>query len=119
MKIAALIVGVIGALLVAGLGSKWVSDYNENKALIASLHGVDSSLDNEIAKTRNAGYMMIVLGIAAIGAAAMVFKKAKISGGVMMAAAILPALLAPKVLVFSFVLVIAGVLAMLAKPKTA
>ncbi len=119
MKIAALIVGLIGALLTAGLGSKWVSDYNDNQKLIASLSGVDASLDKEISRTRNAGYLMIVFGIAALGAAALVFKQSKISGGVMLAAAIVPALLAPKSLVFTFFLVIAGLLALLARPKVA
>jgi hypothetical protein len=126
MKIAALILGIIGALATAGLGSKWVSDYNDNKQLIESLEKVSASIgggDNpamaELNRTKNAGYLMIVLGIAALGAAGFVFKQSKIAGGLMVAAAVIPALLAPKSLVFSFFLIIAGVLALLAKPKTA
>jgi hypothetical protein len=119
MKIAALIVGLIGALATAGLGSKWVSDYNANKKTIEAFAGVDSDAVKGVERLRTAGFMMIVLGIAAIGAAATVFKKSKISGGVMLAAAILPALLAPMSLAFSFLLVIAGILALLAKPKPA
>jgi hypothetical protein len=126
MKIAALVLGILGAIATAGLGSKWVSDYNDNKALIDSLSKVSASIgggDNpalaELNRTKNAGYLMIVFGIAALGAAALVFKQSKAAGGVLVAAAVIPALLAPKSLVFSFFLIIAGVLAFLAKPKTA
>jgi hypothetical protein len=117
MKVAALIVGLIGALMTAGLGSKWVSDYNDNKRVIESLSGGDGALLQEVNRTKNAGYLMIVFGIAAIAAAGLVFKKAKISGAVMVAAAVIPAFLAPKALVFTFFLLIAGVLALAAKPK--
>ena len=119
MKVAALIVGLIGAILSTGLGSKWVSDYNDNKKLIESFSGGDSALLKEVNRTKNAGYLMIVFGIAAVGAAVMAIKKSKISGAVMVAAAVIPAFLAPKALVFTFFLLVAGVLALAAKPKVA
>jgi hypothetical protein len=126
MKIAALIVGLMGALMTLGLGSKWVSDYDKNKDLIESLQklssaagGEASSAMSELNRTKNAGYLMVVLGIVAAVAAGLVFKIGKPSGAVMIAAAVIPAALAPKSLVFSFFLIIAGVLAFLAKPKTA
>ena len=119
MKVADLIVGLIGAILTTGLGSKWVSDYNDNKRVIESLSGGNSELLQEVNRTKNAGYLMIVFGIAAVAAAVLVIKKAKIAGGVMVAAAVIPAFLAPKALIFTFFLLIAGVLALAAKPKVA
>jgi hypothetical protein len=126
MKIAALVVGLIGALMTLGLGSKWVSDYDKNKDLIESLQKISAaaggeaqSAMSELNKTKNAGYLMVVFGLVAAVAAALVFKIAKPSGAIMIAAALIPAALAPKSLVFSFFLIIAGVLALMAKPKTA
>ena len=73
MKIAALIVGLIGAMLTLGLGAKWVKDFEDNKRLVASLEQMagatkSSEMDaalSEVSRTRNAGYLMVVLGIAA------------------------------------------------------
>jgi len=124
MKVAALILGLIGALLVTGLGSKWLVDYKQNRATIESLaSAVGGSAGQEaiasIERTHRAAYAMVVLGIAALAASALVFKKSKAAGGVMIAAAIVPALFAPSTLVFSFLLLLAGIFALVAKQKPA
>jgi hypothetical protein len=73
----------------------------------------------QLERTHKASYVMIVLGLAAIVASFLVLKKAKPSGAIMIAAAVIPAFFAPSTLIFSFLLIIAGILALVAKPKVA
>ena len=124
MKIAALVLGLIGAILVAGLGAKWVSDFDKNKETIAQLEKFSGALGGaghqamaQLESTRRAGYAMIPLGLLALAASVLVLKRSKPAGAVMIAAAVIPAVFAPSTLIFSFFLIIAGVLALLAKPK--
>jgi len=124
MRIAALIVGLLGSLLVTGLGAKWLADFKANKALIEQFAGaLGGAANNEalvqLERTHRAAYFMVILGILAIAASVFVLKKTKPSGAVMIAAAVIPAMFAPSTLVFSFLLIIAGILALVAKPKTA
>ena len=126
MKVAALIVGLLGALITTGLGIKWMSDYQDNKATIESLAKMGGALGGaggeamaQLESMHRASYAMVALGLLAIAASVMVFKKSKPSGAVLIAAAVIPAVFAPSTLIFSFLLVIAGILALAAKPKLA
>ena len=127
MKIAVIIVGILGALAFGALGSKWVSDYESNKHTIVamaklahSFGGKGNEVDEAIKgveRTKTAGYLMIVFALVAIGASVMVGKLGKISGGALLAAAIIPAALAPASLLAGFLLIIAGVLGLFVKTK--
>ncbi len=126
MKIAVLILGLLGSLATVGLGAKWVTDYEANRKAIKELSTLAQSLgakpDGKMAdafkaleRTRQAGYGMIGLGVLALVSAALVFKLGKISGAVMLVAAAVPAVLAPLSLVASFLLIIGGILGLLVK----
>lgn len=128
MKIAALIIGILGSLAILGLGAKWVSDYNKYEKSIAAIEKMSTELGgseeiaasmSQVKKLHTAGMLMVVMGFLALIASVLVFKMAKLSGIVMLAAVVIPAIFAPKSLVFSFLLIIAGVMALLAKPKVA
>jgi hypothetical protein len=126
MKIAALIVGLIGAILLTGLGAKWVTDFDKNKETIAQLEKLSGALGGaggeamaQLERAKTAGYAMIPLGILAIVAAVLVFKMSKPAGAVMIAAAVIPAVLVPSSLIFSFLLILAGIFALVAKPRAA
>lgn len=130
MRIASLVLGLLGSLPVVILGIVWVGQYKEleRSELYQSVleerqkgHS-DPELENAIGtaeRTANAGYASFGLGILAFLAATVVFKFPKLSGAVMAAAVLVPAVLAPKSLIFSFLLLIAAVLAFRIKPRHA
>lgn len=126
MKVAALILGLVGSLAAVGLGSKWVTDYNKFESTIASLQQLSDQMGGamadslaEVKKLKNAGYALVGLGILAFLASILVFKLGKLSALVMGSAAVIPAILAPISLLAGSFLIIAAILALLAKPKQA
>jgi len=130
MKIAVLILGILGSLATTGLGAKWVTDYEANRKAITQLSALTLSLGAKadgttaaafkaLERTRQAGYGMIGLGIVALVGAALVFKIGKISGVVMLIAAAVPAVLAPWSLVASVLLVVGGILGLCVKTRAA
>ncbi|MBI4411413.1 MAG: hypothetical protein HY541_02890 [Deltaproteobacteria bacterium] len=126
MKVAALILGLLGSLAAVGLGSKWVTDYNKYESTIASMQELSEQMGSgvladslgEVKKLKNAGYALVGLGILAFLASVLVFKLGKLSGLVMLIAAIVPGVLAPQAFVATALLIVGGILALLAKSKT-
>ena len=130
MKIAVIILGILGALAVGALGGKWVADYQDNKAAVAAIaklaQSVGSARGDEldtalrgVERTKTAGYLMIVGALLALAAAISVGRFGKISALVLLASAIVPAALAPASLLAGFRLLIAGGLARFVKPRPA
>jgi len=129
MKIAVIILGILGSLAFGGLGSKWVSDYEANKAQIKSLARLASSLGTKstemdeaikgVERTKTAGYIMIVMALLGLAASVLVGKLGKLSGAVLLVGAAIPAALAPVSLIAGFLLIIAGILALFVKPAPA
>jgi len=126
MKVAALILGLIGSLVTVGLGSKWVADYNKYESTIASIEQLSEQMGGGgaladsltgIKKLKSAGYALVGLGILALLASVLVFKLGKLSGIVMWVAAIVPVVFAPRSLIFTSLLIVAGILAFLTKSK--
>src|SRR5262249_19846261 len=114
MKVAALILGILGGLATAGLGAKWVSDFEKNKEMVASLAKLSGALGGSggdvaeavhaVEKLRTAGYVMMVLGLIALAASGLVFKRSREVGFALLAAAIVPAVIAPSSLLAGFLL---------------
>jgi hypothetical protein len=129
MKIAALVLGVLGSLLVMALGAKWVTDYKNNEAavkrsqeLLQQLGGgqagsPEAEMFRTLARRVNAGYAMVLLGIPALFLSLLVFKLPKLAGGSMALAALVPGLLAPPSLLFGCVLLLGALCAFLVKPR--
>lgn len=127
MKIAVLVLGILGALAFGGLGGKWVADYQSNKDTIAAMGKLTHALGGKrgpvddaiqaVERTKTAGYLMMVAALAALGAAIFVGRLGKISAAVLLVGAIVPAALAPLSLVAGFLLILAGVLALFVKTR--
>jgi hypothetical protein len=126
MKIAVIILGILGSLAFGGLGAKWVSDYQDNKAQIKSLAKLAASLGGgkttevdaaikAVERTKDAGYVMIGVALLALAASILVGKFGKLSGAAILVGTAIPAAMAPLSLVAGFLLVIAGILALFVK----
>ncbi|MDP4091733.1 MAG: hypothetical protein Q8920_00055 [Bacillota bacterium] len=129
MKVAVLVLVIIGCILMTVVGISWLSDYNDNKSAVDSLNdlaknlGVDDSTSsgimdqvNNIAGYESKGYILIICGVVAL--AAFLFKKklgAMLTSIVILAAGILPIIASPKALIFSSVLILAGILSFVVK----
>ena len=128
MKIAALILGIIGSLASFGLGSVWYTDYNKQKSTMESLNTAAGSLGGSAEVTAamtqftnlgHASYALLLCGVIGLVASLLVFKQSKIAAIILVLAAIVPAVFTAKALAGTFILFIAGGLAFLVKPKMA
>jgi hypothetical protein len=124
MRIAVIILTIIGALASIGLGVKWRSDYVDYKAVIseASDTAADYNIDissemKEVEKTNSCAYALIACGIVAFISMLFMGKLKKITGIILILAAIIPAIFSPISLIFTFFLALGGIFALLAKYK--
>lgn len=118
MKTLVIVLGIVGSLCALGLGSVWVTDYNKYKETMDSLASMPGAEENmaEFNNLGKAAYILIVGGLIGIVASLLVGKFGKISAGILIAIAIIPAIFAAKALVGTFLLLIAGGLAFRVKP---
>ncbi len=115
MRIVAFILAILGGLLAAALGVTWLSDASDLQDQIALAEAAGFSIDSMI----TAAYLLIAaLFLGITGGVLALMRKGKIAAPILIAAAVLPALYEPKSLVFSFILIIAGLFALGAKPKS-
>jgi len=117
MRKAALVLGILGGIAAGILGMKWLGDASDLRELIdlARSAGADTA---EIDRLVMAAYALIgamVLGI--VGGVLALKGQGKIAGGLMLLGVIVPAVLAPKSLVFTFILLIGGLVSLMAKPE--
>lgn len=122
MRIAVIILVIIGTLSSLGLGIKWVSDFETYKSEIAAVEDLKSDPDvaqalKDMEKLRNCAYSLIAGGIIALVSVFLIRKIGKIAAVIILACAIIPAIFAPISLVFTFFFIIAGILAFFVKPK--
>jgi hypothetical protein len=124
MKIATIIIVIIGVLATAGLGVYWVTDYNSAKEDIATLSKLDmgdevQSLLDDAEKQKNSGYALMIGAALSLVAVLLIGKLKKISAILILIAAIAPAIIYPNALIATFLLIIGGILAFFVKPKVA
>lgn len=116
LRISIIVLALLGALASGALGIKWISDANESAAQIETLEamGMDTSELNQIL---TGAYMLLgsmVLGIA--GAVAAFRRKMVPTSALLLLAGVAPALFTAKVLIFTWLLILAGLLALRLKP---
>lgn len=119
MRIAALVLGVLGALLSGMLGIKWLGDASDAKAAIEAAKSLGANTAELDAIVR-AGYGLVaslVLGIA--GGVLALKGKGKAAAGALAAGVLLPAVFSMKTLLTTIFLGIAALLAFFSKPKQA
>lgn len=117
MRIAGLILGILGGLAAGFLGMKWLSDANSMKEMVGAARnlGIDMS---ELDKTITAAYILLGSAVLGIVGGVMAFKgKGKIAGLLMLIGALAPAIFAPKALVFTIILLVGGIVSFMAKPS--
>ena len=122
MRIAVIILVIVGTLASIGLGIKWLSDFNTYKTEISAVEDLKSDPDvaqalKDMEKLRTCSYALIVCGILALVSVFLMGKIGKIAAAIILASAIIPAIFSPISLAFTFFFVIAGILAFLVKPK--
>lgn len=117
MRILGLILGILGGLLAGCLGWKWLDDANHMKAMIDVARSAGVSMA-ELDKTVTAGRMLIgSMGAGIIGGILAMMGKGKIAALLMLAGVIVPAIWAPKSLVFTCLLAIGGIVCFFVKPR--
>ena len=117
MRIAGLILGILGGLIAGFLGMKWMGDADSLKGQIelARRAGVNMA---ELDKMATASYLLIGAMLAGIvGGILAMMGKGKIAALLMLAGAILPAIWAPKSLIFTCLLMLGGIVSFFAKPR--
>jgi hypothetical protein len=119
MRILGLILGILGGLLAGCLGWKWLDDANHMKAMIDVARSAGVSMA-DLDKIITAAYMLIgAMGAGIIGGILAMMGKGKIAALLMLAGVIVPAIWAPKSLVFTFLLAIGGIVCFFVKPRAA
>ena len=117
MRIAALVLGVLGGLAAAMLSIKWLGDAAQAKESIEAVRAMGGSM-GELDSLVRAAYCL--LGSFVLGIAGGVFSlkgKGKLASALLLAGAVVPAIFAAQTLIATFFLVIAAPLAFFAKPK--
>lgn len=123
MKITIIILAVLGALAAAFLGMKWLGDLGtlagmselerETAKYMAAAEG--KSLD----KMGTAALVLVASAVAGIAGAVFAWKgKFALAGGLLLGAGLLPVVVQPQTLVFTFFLVVAGGLAVYMHTRT-
>lgn len=122
MRITGLILGIVGGVVAGLLGMIWLRDYYSMKDQLeaaASLsQAVGGDVTAQLQQLVTAAYLLLgslLLGI--VGGILAFMGKGKIAGPLMLLGALLPAIFAPKALVFTALLVIAGVVSFFVKPR--
>ena len=114
MRIAAFILAILGGLAAAALGITWLDDLDKYKESLELAEQAGISFTS----LRISAYLLLtglLTGIA--GGVLALQRKGKIAAAVLIGSATAPAILEPKALVFTFLLLVAGLLALGAKPK--
>ena len=116
LRISIIVLALLGALASGAVGVKWISDANESAAQIETLQamGMDTS---ELDQILNGAYMLLgsmVLGFA--GAVVAFRRKLVPTSALLILAGVAPALFTAKVLIFTWMLILGGLLALRLKP---
>jgi hypothetical protein len=119
MRILGLILGILGGLLAGCLGWKWLDDANHVKAMMDVARSAGANMA-ELDKTVMAGRMLIgSMAAGIVGGILAMMGKGKIAALLMLAGAIVPAIWAPKSLIFTFLLIIGGIVCFFVKSRQA
>jgi hypothetical protein len=116
MRYVVLALGVLGALLAAALGIKWIGDYNAVKGAMDEVAQAGGDL-TELTSLVRAAYVLLAAALLGVAGGVLALRgQGRPAAGLMLVGPVLAAILAPSSLVGSFLLVVAGGMALLVKP---
>jgi hypothetical protein len=124
MRYLVLTLGILGGVVGAALGMYWIGQYNDLQTLItrpdmaAVVEAADMQTQLAAATAlMRAAYVLVAGLFLGIGGGVMAVRhQGKVAAGLMLAAPVVAAVLVPKTLIASFLLVLGGVLALMIKP---
>ncbi len=119
MRIAGLVLGILGGLVAGLLGMKWIADANELSREIqaAQALGVDTS---DVSRMVTAGWLLVAsLALGITGGVLAMLGRGKPAAGLLLAGGVAPVIFAPVALIFTWLLVVGGVCSFWAKPRAA
>ncbi len=99
------------------LGMKWQADINDEAEQLAAARGLGIDMAELDALMTASWFMVAGLFVGTLGGVLAMKGRGKIGGGLMLAAAAVPAIFAGKALGGTFLLAIGGILALLSKAK--
>jgi hypothetical protein len=112
MRVAALILGILGGLLAGFLGLKWMGDMSkvsEMDRMLAQAMG----RGEELKSLGTAASLLVVGCFAGVAGGILAFKdKLALGGGLMLAAGVVPLFYASQAVVFTALLIIGGLVAL-------
>ncbi|HNP64567.1 MAG TPA: hypothetical protein PKH39_11590 [Woeseiaceae bacterium] len=109
MRIAALILGVLGGLVAGALGAKWLGDFGQLNEMQRAMGG------EQLQNMGTAGLLMILSLVLGVTGGIMSWKRKFLVGGVLMlVGGIMPLLFAKQAILFLSLLVAGGIVALLA-----
>jgi hypothetical protein len=118
MRIAVLVLAVLGSMSAGFLGVKWVSDAGKYRDLIKTAEklGVAPDAVRQAGRLETAGYLlMLAAPVGLAGGAASMLGRKRVAAGLLIGAAVVPCLFAAKALLFTFLLLVAAGLALAVK----
>jgi hypothetical protein len=120
MRNAAIVLGIVGGIVAALFGMKWLGDANEMKDMIESLRAMGADT-TEIDALIRGGYCLILSLFLGVGGSVLTLKNnGKLGGALMLAGVVLPFLfVGGKAIVTSFFLLLGGILALRSSSRSA
>src|SRR4030095_9678030 len=103
MKVAVIIIGLLGVLTSVGLGAKWLYDYHQNKGLIEQTDKVAAQWGGDVGAPQraklmrivNAGYALVILGVLALVDLFLISKIPLATAAGLLLAGIVPGIIEP------------------------
>jgi hypothetical protein len=118
MRTAALILGILGGVLAAFLGLKWLNDYNALESALLDALAMGVSID-QAEKLRTAAYFLVSGLATGIVGGILAFKRRGLAGGVIMLVSVVGAVVfAPDSIIFSGLLALGAVFALVSHRQT-
>jgi hypothetical protein len=124
MKVATIIIVILGVLACIGLGIMWEIDVSEAAKLIDETNeSLQVNINTEevdaiISAEKNGAIALFIGGAISLISVLLMGKLKKISALLILVSAIVPAIFNPGALLATFLLIIGAILAFFVKPKT-
>jgi hypothetical protein len=109
--------GILGGIAAGSLGLKWLNDASQMRDLIDTVRNAGLNT-TEIDNLVTGAYLLIASMVLGVTGGILAFKgRGKLAAALMLLGALAPVVFAPRAIVFTSLLLIAGILSFTAKPE--